>query len=99
MKNIQLIDGADNAAYDIYAIPDEDFDLMFPNGQDIEFVEDFFKRLGSKRADEIYRACWTRRVVKPEVQGIHGTLFVGLKKQKEKHYPTKRFSDDGASAL
>jgi hypothetical protein len=29
MKNIQIIDGADNCAYDIYQITDEDFKIIF----------------------------------------------------------------------
>ncbi|MEG7978457.1 MAG: hypothetical protein NY202_00600 [Mollicutes bacterium UO1] len=40
-KNIQVIDGADNCHYPIYSIEEEYFNLIFPNGQDIEFIEDF----------------------------------------------------------
>jgi hypothetical protein len=40
-KNIQVIDGADNCHYPIYSIEEEYFALIFPNGQDIEFVDDF----------------------------------------------------------
>ncbi|RLP27151.1 hypothetical protein [Mesorhizobium sp. YM1C-6-2] len=97
MKNIQIIEPADNCAYNIYAMPDEDFKLMFPDGQDIEFVEDFWKRIGPKKASQIYSALWPRLLKKPEVQGIHGTLFVDLT-EKKRIYPNKRFSDDPASA-
>lgn len=97
MKNIQTIEPADNCAYNIYAMPDEDFELMFPDGQDIEFVEDFFKRIGSKKARQILGDCWARRVRKSEVQGIHGTLFVDLRRQKKRLYPNKKFSDDHSS--
>lgn len=98
MKNIQLIEPADNCAYNIYAMPDEDFELMFPNAQDIEFVEDFFKRVGSEKAGQIYSALWLRLLKKTEVQGIHGTLFVQLRDQKKRIYPNKKFADDGSSS-
>jgi len=97
MKNVQVIDGAINTAYNIYAIPDDEFELIFPDGQDIEFIEDFVERAGSRRADRILSAAWRRLVKKSEVQGIHGTLFYGLKAQKMGLYPNKRFADDRAS--
>jgi hypothetical protein len=40
-KNIQVIDGAINCHYPIYSIEEEYFNLIFPNGQDIEFIDDF----------------------------------------------------------
>jgi hypothetical protein len=41
MKNIQVIDGAMNAAYAIFAVTDEEFSALFPGeGQDVEFIED-----------------------------------------------------------
>jgi hypothetical protein len=97
MKNIQVIDPSDNAAYNIYAAPEADFDQIFPNGADIEFIEDLLKRLGAARARAILEPMWERRLEKPDVIGIHGTLFYHLKKQKGRIYPNKRFSDDGAS--
>jgi hypothetical protein len=98
MKNIQLIEPADNCAYNIYAMPDEDFELMFPNGQDIEFVEDFWKRVGPEKASQIYSALWPRLLKKSEALGIHGTLFVDFRRPKKKIYPNKKFSDDPSSA-
>lgn len=97
MKNIQVIDGADNTAYNIYETTDEAFSLIFPDGADIEFVEDFIKRVGKARAGAILSPLWDRRLNKPDVNGIHGTLFYELKKQKKRYYPNKKFSDDPAS--
>ena len=38
MKNIQVIDGANNCSYDIFAVTDDEFKILFPDpGQDIEF--------------------------------------------------------------
>jgi hypothetical protein len=52
-KNIQVIDGADNTLYLIFSIDKEDFDLIFPNDQDIEFADEFISRLGKKKATTI----------------------------------------------
>lgn len=38
MRNIQVIDGAINAVYDIFCAADEAFDLIFPSGQDVAFI-------------------------------------------------------------
>ena len=92
MKNIQVIDGADNCAYDVFSISDSDFIKIFPNGQDIEFSEDLFERLGAEEVSSILEPVWKNRLDKKEVTGIHGTLFYGLESKKE-YYPNKRETD------
>ena len=92
LKNIQVIDGADNCAYDIYTISEESFLKIFPNGQDIEFIEDLIERLGEDQAQNILEPVWKNRVPKSEAQGVHGTLFYGLLKKKQ-YYPNKKDSD------
>ena len=92
MKNIQVIDGAQNCTYDIFAVSDEEFEQIFPNGQDIEFAEDFFERLGGDAAAAVITPAWTRPVAKVDVAGIHGTLFFQLL-EKRKYYPTKKSSE------
>jgi hypothetical protein len=89
MKNIQIIDGADNCTYDIYAVTDDEFSAIFPGDTDVEFVEDFVERVGEVRAGEISEAMWLRRVDKKSANGIHGTLFYELRK-KAVYYPTKK---------
>jgi hypothetical protein len=75
MKHIQVIDDALNCTYPIYAVTEQEFALLFPApGQDIEFAEDVKKRLG-KRMGELMAPIWKRWVDKPDVVGIHGTLF------------------------
>lgn len=44
MKNIQIIDGADNCVYDIYAASEEQFNLIFPNGTNIAFIDEVYAR-------------------------------------------------------
>lgn len=92
MKNIQVIDSAENCAYDIYRISDDSFLKIFPDGQDIEFSEDLFERLGSEEATKILKTAWENKVDKQKVSGIHGTLFYGLQSKKA-YYPSKRESD------
>lgn len=90
MKNIQIIDDAINARYAIYAVTDEEFALLFPSaGQDIEFIEDVVERLGDENVENIMAPIWERAISKPEVLGIHGTLFYGLL-EKKKYYEDKR---------
>jgi hypothetical protein len=94
MKNVQVIDGADNTKYPIYAAPEDDFDMIFPNGADLEFIEDFVDRVGEEAARKILTAMWDRPILKEDAMGIHGTLFYELAEKKRKFYPMKRFSDD-----
>lgn len=95
MKNIQVIDGADNSQYEIYAAADSEFSIIFPGAADIEFIEDLIDRVGEDRVDEIMGSIWNRPIRKEMVQGIHGTLFYDeLGAKKRKFYPNKRFSDD-----
>ncbi|MEO6389243.1 MAG: hypothetical protein ABIT16_05970 [Croceibacterium sp.] len=90
MKNIQVIDEAVNTRYAIYAVTDDEFALIFPGGeQDIEFIDDVVNRLGEDRAGQLMDPIWDRVVPKPEVNGIHGTLFYGLS-EKKKFYENKR---------
>ena len=91
MKNIQVIDGAVNCSYDIFSVTEEEFSILFPEvGQDIEFIEDVIDRVGKENLGKIMRNVWERLVRKPDVVGIHGTVFYELLKKK---HPTKRGSD------
>jgi hypothetical protein len=89
MKNIQVIDGAENCVYDIFAAPDDVFDLVFAPGTDVAFVEELQQRPDADRIFEALGTIWAHRVPKVQAQGIHGTLFYGLIR-KRKYYPTLR---------
>jgi len=90
MKNVQVIDGALNCDYAVFAFTNEEFIAVFPDvGQDIEFVEDFIRRVGASKADEVLEPVWSRRVIKTAMVGLHGTLFYELE-HKKKYYPTKK---------
>src|SRR5579863_2303808 len=75
MKNVQIIDRADNATFSIFQATDSEFDAIFPDGRDIELAEGLFARLGDELARATVEAMWDRPILKREAQGIHGTLF------------------------
>jgi hypothetical protein len=54
-KNVQIIDGAANCTYHIYAFTDEQFALLFPEeGQDVEFIEDVAERLSPEQQERAF---------------------------------------------
>lgn len=88
-KNIQVIDGADNCTYSIFSAAPEDFSKIFPEGRDVEFINDFISRVGDDAANIIANRLWSMPVEKKGVIGIHGTLFYELDLKRE-FYPTKK---------
>ena len=44
MKYLQVIDGADNGVYDIFAATEDEWDLIFPPGTDVAFIEEVYQR-------------------------------------------------------
>jgi hypothetical protein len=89
MKNIQVIDGADNCVYDVFAATDEEFALIFPAGQDIAFIDEVIARGPEKELDVAFHRIWARRVPKKEANGIHGVLFYELENKKQ-YYATRK---------
>jgi hypothetical protein len=89
MKNIQIIDGAQNCVYDIFSATDEEFALVFPEGEDIAFIDEIYPAGDSQLLDVAFKNIWQRRVKKSEAQGIHGIIFYELEKKKV-YYPTRR---------
>ena len=89
MKNIQVIDEADNAVYDIFQATEEEFGLIFPPGQDVAFSDEVWKREPEARLEEAFLQIWGRRIPKSQAMGIHGIIFYQLD-HKKKYYPTRR---------
>lgn len=49
MKNVMIVDGADNCAYDIYAFTEDQFDAVFSaEGQDIAFIDEVAESVTAK---------------------------------------------------
>ncbi|MFZ6774027.1 hypothetical protein ACO0LB_15055 [Undibacterium sp. SXout7W] len=89
MKNIQVIDGAMNSVYDIFAATEDEFSLIFPEGQDIAFIDEVLARGPRESLDAAFSEIWNRRLPKAEVMGIHGILFYELEHKKQ-YYPTRK---------
>ena len=94
MKDVQIIDGADNATYSIFQATDEEFNQIFPqNGQDIEIVEDYVGRVGEAEASRTLSNLWERPVHKRDVEGIHGTLYYDYAEESKYLPKSKREID------
>ena len=89
MKNIQVIDGAHNSVYDIFAATEEEFSLIFPPGQDVAFINEVMAHGSEMFLDGVFERIWKRRIPKREAMGIHGLLFYELD-YKRQYYPTRR---------
>lgn len=94
MKNVQVIDAAENCTFSVFQLTDDEFSAVFPgNGQDIEFIEDLIERLGEKAAGTVLAPMWDRPIRKADVHGIDGTLFYEFDK-KRKYFPMSKRERD-----
>ena len=89
MKNLQIIDGAINCVYDIFSATDEEFELIFPHGKNIAFIDEVYLNTDSQLLDAAFQNIWKRPVKKSEAHGIHGTIFYEFE-EKKIFYPTRR---------
>jgi hypothetical protein len=100
MNNIQVFDGAENSVYDIFAATDEEFALIFPQGEDVAFIDEVMARGPEIELDAAFARIWARRIRKRDVKGIHGLLFYELE-HKKRYYPTRKdeeaINPDGTS--
>jgi hypothetical protein len=89
VKNVLIIDGAENCEYAIFAMTEDEFSVVFPGDrQNVEFIEDLVDRIGDDGVAALLKPVWRRKVEKADVIGIHGTIFYQLY-WKKKFYPTK----------
>jgi hypothetical protein len=75
MKNILIVDSAPNATFSVFQATDEDFKTLFPNGEEIDVIEDVIERVGDSHANVIFARVWERPILKSEAQGIDATLI------------------------
>ena len=95
MKNIQVIDGADNCTFPVFQVTDDEFALIFPDpGQDIQFSEDL-----DERALQALIPAWNRPIMKTNAMGIHGTLFYHFDEKRQYFPKTKRERDWNPSCI
>ncbi len=90
MKNIQIIDGATNSVFEIYEIPDELFRSMFPDNNDVAFLDDVGQILQEIGGDQVWNLVYKKRVDKKQVSGIHGTLHLTGSYCKKEYFPTRK---------
>ena len=89
MKYVQVIDGADNCVYDVFASTDEDHAVLFPDGTDVAFAEELDQRTDSAEVAAALERLWLHRVPKARANGIHGLIFFGLMRKRQ-YYPSRR---------
>jgi len=89
MKNIQIIDGADNCVYDIFSATEEEFALIFPVETDIAFINEVYEKGNPEKLDSAFIQIWKRRVSKKDAMGIHGILFYD-NEHKKIYYPNRK---------
>lgn len=89
MKNIQVIDGAANSVFEIYAVDDETFNKIFDNGKDVMFLSDLLDYLDYDKPEIVafWKKFYSNRINKKTVSGIHGTLHLDGSNCKKKYYP------------
>ena len=73
MKNIQIIDRASNATFSVFQSTEQEFEVIFPAGRDMELIEDLIARVGDDEPASF--PLWGRPILKRDAIGIHGTLF------------------------
>ncbi|GBH33206.1 MULTISPECIES: hypothetical protein [Sphingobium] len=93
MKNVQIIDGAVNATFSVFQATAEEFEAIFPDGRDMELVEDLIDRLGDDAAGAVLAPLWDRPMLKRDALGIHGTLFYDNEDRRAHIPPSKREVD------
>ena len=59
MKNVQIIDGASNATCSLFEATDDEFAAIFPEGRDMETIEDLHERLGGEQAGRVLEGLWS----------------------------------------
>lgn len=89
MRNIQIIDGAVNATFSVFQATEEEFVAIFPDGRDIELIEDLIERLGEEAAAAALMPLWDRPILKRDALGIHGTLFYENEDRRD-HIPLSK---------
>ncbi len=93
MKNVQVIDGALNSTFDIFEVPDDLFQLMFPGNTDIAFADEVDKVFQRKGGNENWNTVYSRKVDKKQVIGIHGTLHLTEDNSIKKSFQTRKESE------
>ena len=82
MKNIQIIDGADNCTFSIFQATDREFRRSFPAVDRISSSPNSSSNASVPRGSAVLTPIWERPIAKKDVKGLHGTLFYGFQSRK-----------------
>lgn len=72
MKNIEIVDGALNSRFEIYAVEEAVFDKLFQLGKDEVYLEELSDKI--QEDAEFWDQVYSQEVERHSVQGIHGIL-------------------------
>jgi hypothetical protein len=89
-RNIQVIDGAINSTFDVFEISDEQYNILFPNGRNVSFLDDF-PHLEDDA--EFWFNLYSTKLEKSKVIGIHGTLHSTGSYIEKTEFPNRKESD------
>jgi hypothetical protein len=78
VKNIQIFDGTDNAVYDVFAVADEEFALIFPDDTDVEFIDEVYQNQPSEALTAAFTAICKRHVPKREAMAFTASSFTSV---------------------
>jgi hypothetical protein len=93
-RNVQVITSARNCTFSVFRAGPAEFSALFPTpGQDIEFAEDVFDRLGVAQSVPLLTPIWQRPIAKADVIGIHGTLYFDFQHRRDSMPASKRERD------
>ena len=99
MKNIQLIDRADNATFSLFQATQMEFDALLPDGREMALIEDVVARLGEEATADLLARIRERPVLKRHALGLDGTIFFGWADRSHHIPPSGRELDWPESAL
>ena len=86
MKNIQIIDGADNTTFSLFQAKEAEFAAIFLDESEMTLIEDVIQLLGGEETSHVLGPIWDRPILKRDAVGIHGTLFYDSEHRRE-HLP------------
>lgn len=89
-RNIQIVDGATNSTFDVFEISVEQYSILFPNGSNVSFLDDF-----PLLEDDVdfWSNLYSNKLEKCKINGIHGTLHSTGSYVEKKEFPNRKESD------
>jgi len=88
-KHVLVVDGAVNSTFEVFKVSEEQFNTIFPNGQDVAFLSDY----SELEEGDFWLEFYANEVDKKTVCGIHGTLHSTGSYAEKEFFPTRRETD------